>query len=212
MHGAPMVSVAVEGTSDTGMVKTLLEYVGLTLAQPCTVKHGVGKLDEMIPRVARTGAYNPWVVFRDSDGECPVALRERLVGDRPHDAGFELRFACSMTEAWLLADVVGIADFFHVARSKVPSNPDELPHAKTALLRLCGSSRSRSLREGMVRDDGTTGPLYVTLLNEFAREHWDVARACTASPSLTRTVARLSDMRELLVQVVAEGRTLAEYT
>ena len=209
MPGAPMVSVAVEGESDTGMVTTLLAHVGLELARPCVVRNGVGNLDKLIDGLSGTNAYNPWIVFRDSDGECPVALRERLVGGRPHDAGFEVRLACSMTEAWLLADVIGVADFFHVARSKVPRNPDELPHAKEALLRLCGSSRSQPPCKDMVRDNGKTGPLSVTRLNEFAREHWDVARACTASPSLTRTVARLSSMRDLLAQVLTEGRTLA---
>lgn len=203
MPGTPMVSVAVEGQSDAGMVDALLKHVGLVLAKPCLVRNGVGNLDKLIGGLAGTSAHNPWIVFRDSDGECPVELREHLVRDRSHDGSFELRIACSMTEAWLLADAEGFSGVFRVAPRRIPSRPDELPHAKKALLRLCQSSRSQPLRKDMVRDDGTAGPLYVARLNEFAREHWDVARACTASPSLARTVERLSDMRRLLAEAGA---------
>jgi len=89
MTAGPRVSVAVEGESDTGMVGTLLAHVGISLARPCLVKRGVTNLDRLIPGLSRTSINNPWVVFRDSDGRCPVELRTALIGSRPHDGGFE---------------------------------------------------------------------------------------------------------------------------
>ena len=69
------VAVAVEGESDTGMVQTLLRHVRLTLSRPCLVKRGVANLDKTIHGLSRTKIDNPWIVFRDSDGRCPVELR-----------------------------------------------------------------------------------------------------------------------------------------
>ena len=195
MTGDPYVDVAVEGDSDTGMAQVLLNNAGLALYRPCLVKRGSANLDKLIPGLSRTTVHKPWIVFRDSDGRCPVELRAALIGPRPHDGGFELRLACSMTEAWLLADAEGFADYFHVSAKKIPSRPDELPHAKRELLRLCQSSHSRLTRGDMVRADGRPGPLYVIHLNTFAREHWDIAKAHECSPSLRRTVMRLRSMR-----------------
>ena len=197
------VAVAVEGESDTGMAQTLLRHVHLTLSRPCLVKRGVANLDKTIRRLSQTRIDNPWIVFRDSDGRCPVELRTALIGHQSHESGFELRLACSMTEAWLLADAKGFADHFKISLKKIPGSPDELPHAKRELLHLCRTSRSRQVRANMVRADNTPGPLYVSCLNEFARERWNVVRAQERSPSLRRTVARLESMRRRLLTVPA---------
>ena len=185
------------------MVRTLLAHVGISLAQPCLVKRGVTNLDRLIPGLGRTSINNPWVVFRDSDGRCPVELRTALIGSRPHDGGFELRLACSMTEAWLLADVENFSDHFKIPVQKIPGTPDELPHAKRELLRLCRSSRSRRIRDDMVRANGAPGALYTSRLNEFALECWDVVKARERSPSLHRTIVRLESMRDQLLAVSA---------
>lgn len=199
MAGTPIVSVAVEGQSDTGMVDALLKHVGLALGRPCLVKRGAANLDKLIPGLIRTTIHNPWIVFRDSDGECPVQLREQLVGSRSHGDGFELRLACTMTEAWLLGDTQGFTQYFKIPARKMPLAPDELPHAKRELLRLCQQYAPRSIRDDVVRPDGKTGPSYAVRINEFAREEWDVGRASNASPSLARSVARLAAMREELL-------------
>ena len=203
MTAGPRVSVAVEGESDTGMVGTLLAHVGISLARPCLVKRGVTNLDRLIPGLSRTSINNPWVVFRDSDGRCPVELRTALIGSRPHDGGFELRLACSMTEAWLLADVENFSDHFKIPVQKIPRAPDELTHAKRELLRLCRSSRSRRIRDDMVRANGAPGALYTGRLNEFALECWDVVKERERSPSLHRTIVRLESMRDQLLAVSA---------
>ena len=205
MTGDPYVEVAVEGDSDTGMAQVLLNNAGLAISR-CLVKRGSANLDKLIPGLARTTIHNPWVVFRDSDGRCPVELRAALLESRsrPHDGGFELRLACSMTESWLLADAEGFADYFDISAKKIPDRPDELPHAKRELLRLCQSSRSRLTRDDMVRTDGSPGPLYVIHLNTFAREHWDIAKAQECSPSLRRTVMRLRSMRSRLLAASPE--------
>ncbi|CAM2853203.1 hypothetical protein ACSL103130_04775 [Actinomyces slackii] len=195
----PCVSVAVEGRSDTGMVQALLRHVGLALTRPCLEKSGSANLDKLIKRLANAPLANPWIVFRDSDSHCPVELRTQLLGQASVGEGFILRLACSMTESWLMADTTGFAEHFKVPHTRVPARPDDLPHAKQELLRLCQRSRSSQIKKDAVRQDGSPGPLYVTVINTFAQEHWDVARACESSPSLSRAVADLARLRDLLV-------------
>jgi len=108
-----------------------------------------------------------------------------------------------MTEAWLLADVENFSDHFKIPVQKIPRAPDELPHAKRELLRLCRSSRSRRIRDDMVRANGAPGVLYTGRLNEFALECWDVVKARERSPSLHRTIVRLESMRDQLLAVSA---------
>ncbi|MBF0695929.1 hypothetical protein IR146_00860 [Actinomyces bowdenii] len=206
MSGEVFVSVAVEGESDRGVVDALLAHVSLALARPCLVKRGTAKLDGIIPGLARTTIHHPWIVFRDADRHCPVALREELIGPHPHDGAFELRLACSMMEAWLLADADGFSRFFHVPMKKITDRPDDLEHAKRELLRLCRHSRSSSVRRDVVRRDGSPGPEYVARINGFAREHWNVERARDHSPSLERAIGRLELMREQILQAQDRSR------
>ncbi|MCR2052783.1 hypothetical protein NSA19_07990 [Actinomyces bowdenii] len=111
-----------------------------------------------------------------------------------------------MTEAWLLADDIGFADFFAVPVKSIPPCPDSLSHAKRELLRLCLRSRSSSVRHEVVRRDGSPGPLYVMRINEFAQQHWNVERARGNSPSLERAIGRLRLMREQLLQARDRSR------
>ena len=191
------IRIAVEGASDEEMARKLMRHAGLTVAY-VLVKKGSGELDKVIPRLAKTTVNDPWVVFRDADTACPVELRRQLIGDRPHDGAFELRFPTSMTEAWFLADAIGFAAHFRITRGRIPAVPDDLEHAKRSLLGLCQQSKSRALREDVVRPSGRPGPLYVLRMNEFAKMSWDIERASEHSPSLRRTVNRLSEMRSLL--------------
>ena len=183
------IRIAVEGASDEEMARKLMRHAGLTVSH---------ELDKVIPRLAKTTVNDPWVVFRDADTACPVELRRQLIGDRPHDGAFELRFPTSMTEAWFLADAIGFAAHFRITRGRIPAVPDDLEHAKRSLLGLCQQSKSRALREDVVRPSGRPGPLYVLRMNEFAKMSWDIERASEHSPSLRRTVNRLSEMRSLL--------------
>jgi len=163
------IRIAVEGASDEEMARKLMRHAGLTVSH-VLVKKGSGELDKVIPRLAKTTVNDPWVVFRDADTACPVELRRQLIGDRPHDGAFELRFPTSMTEAWFLADAIGFAAHFRITRGRIPAVPDDLEHAKRSLLGLCQQSKSRALREDVVRPSGRPGPLPRTISGRRAKE------------------------------------------
>lgn len=182
----------VEGQSDTGVVSALARYCGHTVGA-VTVKRGTGNLDRLIPKYCAASMHgDPYVVFRDTDGACPVELFHQLTARLPErHPHFCLRLAHSMTEAWLLADRGGFAAHFSVREAHVPRDAESLPHAKRALIRTCATSRSRRVREAIVAAGDKPGPLYVEEVNVFARETWNIADAMQNSESLRRAVRAL---------------------
>lgn len=189
-----MINAAVEGPSDEGAARAII----LASGHDVGAIHPVGgktNLDRYIPNYYAAASSEPWVVFRDSDDECPVELRRRLDpmvgGDhRP----FRLRIAHTMTEAWLMADRKGFASHFGVRIDEVPVDVEAISQAKKELLRLCAASRYKRVRQDVVAEDGGAGPLFVKSLNDFAMRSWDVRAAGTRSPSLRRAIERLADI------------------
>lgn len=189
-----MINIAVEGESDRETVEAIVRAAGRTVGK-VFVAHGKTRLDPKIANYCRAARHASWVVFRDSDGKCPVDLRARLMAGIPEEnPRFALRIAHSMAEAWLMADRDGFSRYFHVSAERVPPNPEQLEHAKTTLLALCTRSSSREIRRDMLTDDGQVGPLYVHRINEFAASRWDVESAALNSPSLRRAVQAIRDL------------------
>ena len=182
------MNVVVEGESDRETAKAIVRAAERTVAK-VVVAGGKSRLDPRIPKYNQAARRVPWIVFRDSDGACPALLRDELASTiTAWSPNFSLRIAHSMTEAWLLADWDGFADFFRVRAGRVPRDPERLPHAKREVLRLCADSTARTVRQDMVRSSGETGALYVSKINEFAATRWDVAAAAGNSDSLSRAI------------------------
>lgn len=189
------MNVVVEGESDREAAKAIVRATGRSVAK-VVVAGGKSRLDPRISNYNQAARRSSWIVFRDSDGACPVQLRDQLAAKiTAWSPNFSLRIAHSMTEAWLLADRDGFADFFRIRVGRVPTHPENLPHAKRELLRLCADSRARTIRQDMVRSSGEIGPLYVSRINEFASTRWDVAAAAANSESLARAVRSVQGLK-----------------
>ena len=107
----------------------------------------------------------------------------------------ELGLRCTLAEAWLMADASAARAFFRSAA--IPSQPELEPRPKIALVQACRASKLRRIRDGIVpppRSGGVVGPEYSLLINEYARDHWDVSRALQNAPSLARAVQRLETL------------------
>ena len=189
-----MINVAVEGESDREIARVVVRVAGKDV-NLVRVARGKSRLDQLIPKYNRASTQTPWVVFRDSDAECPVVLRAKLAaGINRWESGFVLRIAHSMSEAWLLADPDGFSEYFNVPRSRIPSDPELLRHAKQKVLALCAGSRSRLIRQDMTSNGSEIGPLYVAHVNEFASTVWNPTEAALASDSLRRAIERIRDL------------------
>lgn len=189
------IQIVVEGASDVGAAMRLVEHAGLTPGRHF-VKGGKALLDRDLPKYNQAARHGPWLVLRDADAECPVDLRARLLASLHNPAPtLVLRVANSMTEAWLLADRSGFAEYFQISKAIIPSDPDSLPHAKREVVSLCGRSTDRTIRQKMTTLRGETGPEYVATINDFARSTWNVGAAAEVSPSLSRALKRLTELR-----------------
>jgi len=189
-----VLNIAVEGESDREAARAVVAAAGHDVRK-IVVAGGNTKLDPKIPKYNQAAVYGPgWVVFRDADADCPVELRGQLTAGMESGERFQLRIAKSMTEAWLLADREGFAEYFKVRVKTVPVDPESLPHAKRTVLDIVGRYAAKSVRGDVVTSSGETGPLYVYRINEFARDHWDVTAAAERSPSLARALLQISGM------------------
>ena len=98
-------------------------------------------------------------------------------------------------ESWIMADRTGFAAFLSVPSHQIPSPTDDILNPKEFLVSLARRSRKKVVREALVPMPGANFPVgieYNTLLSEFVREHWNLERAAVVSPSLKRTLDRLS--------------------
>ena len=137
----------------------------------------------------------PFIVLTDLNSiECPP----RLISDwLPEDLHPNLlfRIAVREVESWLLADPARLSEFFHVENALIPVNPDTIEDPKAAIMSIARKSRSKDIRDGIVPRKGSTakqGPDYNGCLGRFVRQRWHIDTAKGNSPSLARTIHRLT--------------------
>ena len=192
-----VVLYAVEGSTDAPVAEKLISLVG---CEPRVVSASGGSsvIDAKLGRWCQPSNGRPMLIVRDWDqadrADCPAELVGKLTNpDRP--INIALRIAVRSIESWLMADRDAATDFFRTP--SIPENPDSLDKPKLALVSACRKSKLKTIRLGMTptgSGGGTVGTDYVRLLTDFARDHWDPQRAATKSPSLDRTLARLSQL------------------
>jgi hypothetical protein len=190
------VLFAVEGASDVAVAEKLILHVG-RVPRVVAATGGSSVIDDRLLRWAQPTNQTPMLVLRDWDDRdgvpCPSALVEKIASTRP--ANVAVRIVVRSIEAWLMADSSAARAFF---RSKaIPSQPELEPRPKIALVQACRASKLRRIRDGIVpppRSGAVVGPEYSLLINEYARDHWDVSRALQNAPSLARAVQRLETL------------------
>jgi len=204
------VNLAVEDELSEAVLRQLLHFLSRGFAVGRAYRRGgSGYLRRTIHGWNRAARGTPFVVLTDLDRYlCPKAL----VGDwlsEPQHANLVFRVAVREVEAWLLADVVNFARYLAVQQAWMPARPDTVPDAKRALVDLARKSRSSDVRHRIVPKQGSTarqGPDYNGCLVSFVARHWDIGAAAEQSPSLARTVNRLSTFEpSLAIDTVGNG-------
>ncbi len=135
----------------------------------------------------------------DSPAICPPSLIQSWV--KGHlSRWFFLRVAVMEVESWIMADREAVANFLEIPTHRIPTNTDEIPFPKEFLVSLARRSKKTRLREALVpaqtNRHAKTGNEYTPRLCRFVRDYWDIERAATVSPSLKRTLDRLSQIRD----------------
>jgi len=191
----PQVAVACEGPTDFVVAQRVLRHVGLAVFRSYP-QGGKATLDVKLNAYNNAAKFSPWLVLRDlnSDAECPPSLVLRLLPNPSPSMAF--RIVVRAIEAWLLSDSEKVADYFMVARSRVPRDPESLPAPKRAFIEMAGKSRSRAIRSDVCPDQGANvGPGYFFRLSEFTNEHWRPQVAAKSSRSLYRCIEALKRLK-----------------
>lgn len=135
----------------------------------------------------------------DSPQNCPPRLIQSWIKGALNPQFF-FRVAVMEVESWVMADRDGIANFLSIPVNRIPRNTDEIPNPKEFLVSLARRSQKRTVREALIPDQRSILPVgneYNTFLSEFVRDHWNLERAATASPSLKRTLDRLAQGKNM---------------
>ena len=133
----------------------------------------------------------------NSSEDCPPRLIHSWIKG-PINPRFFFRVAVMEVESWLMADRAGVANFLSIPINRIPLDPDNIPDPKEFLVSLARMSKKRRLQDELVPEPGAKIPVgygYNTRLMEFVRDHWNLERAASVSPSLKRTLNRLSESK-----------------
>lgn len=158
---------------------------------------GSGYLRSRIRSLAELSERNFVFLLTDLDNlSCP----KNLIGDWVQGLTFRtpnllFRVAVRETEAWLMADALGVNRKLGINTAKLPYDLDNIFDPKKKLIELA-SSAPKEVRQAICPARGSVssqGLEYNSILCGFVRSAWDPLRAAQRSPSLSRCLARLRE-------------------
>ena len=192
------VILAVEDRLSDAVATKILETFSVKIVKRIGFQ-GKSDLERKTPELNR--AANDMTVFMltdlDSPRDCPPRLIRSWVKGILNPR-FCFRVAVMEVESWVMADRIGLAAFLSIPLHRIPSPTDNVLNPKEFLVSLARRSRKKAIRAALVPAQDailSVGNEYNTLLTEFVREHWDLERAASVSPSLKRTLDRISQER-----------------
>ncbi|MXY29213.1 hypothetical protein F4Y59_13770 [Candidatus Poribacteria bacterium] len=189
------VILAVEDELSESISRQILRHFNFEIQHTIRGKGNVF-LRQKAPELNRSANRTSIFLLTDLDTprDCPLGLiRSWIKG--PINPTFFFRVAVMEVESWVMADRMGFAAFLSIPLHRIPSPTDDILNPKEFLLSLARRSKKKSVREALLPAQGSTlsvGNEYNTLLSEFVQEHWNIERAAAVSPSLKRTLDRLS--------------------
>ena len=193
------VILAVEDRLSDAVATKILEKFDVGILKRIGYK---GKSDLERKTLELNRAANGITVFMltdlDSPQDCPPRLiRSWIKGTL--NPRFFFRVAVMEVESWIMADRIGFAAFLSIPSHQIPSPTDNILNPKEFLVSLARRSRKKAIREALVprpEANFSVGTEYNTLLSEFVQDYWNLERAATVSPSLKRTLERLSQAKK----------------
>lgn len=193
------VILAVEDRLSDEVATKILEKFGVEIVKRIGYQ-GKSDLERKATELNRAASGLAVFLLTDLDSprDCPPRLIHSWVKGTLNPR-FLFRVAVMEVESWIMADRIGFAAFLGIPLHRIPSPTDDILNPKEFLVSLARRSQKKTVRDALVPTQGanlSVGTEYNTLLSEFVQNHWDLERAATVSPSLKRTLNRLSQETE----------------
>nr|NQU90113.1 hypothetical protein [Bacteroidota bacterium] len=179
--------------SEAVMAKLLMHFGDKYSIHNAYPGHGFGYLKSNIRGFNQASIVSPFFMLTDLDNyECPPTLKDDWI-NFPLQPNFIFRIAVREVEAWLLADTVGLSEFFRVSTANFPTNPENDANPKLTLIQLARRSRIRRIREDIIpiNENASIGPNYNGCLMDFVLNKWSIENAMIRSRSLEKTFSKL---------------------
>lgn len=160
-------------------------------------RRGVGYIASQIRAFNNAARGAPWIVLADLDNNaCAPGLIRNWLPNGPNP-NLILRIAVREVEAWLLADAATFAQMLGIAAHLVPTQPENLPDPKRALIATCRHSRRRELRKDVLprHPSDAQGPGYNERVGQFVNSAWQPGVARRSAPSLDRAMNALASFQ-----------------
>jgi hypothetical protein len=193
-----IVCYGVEGRTDAPIAERLIRYIDRE-PKPVSSSGGSSVLDKKILRWNQPSNIQPILVLRDWDQRdnagCVPELLDKVLGGRLVASGLVIRVPVRSIESWLLADIAAFNSYF--GTSKLPTKPDDEANPTESLVLACRKSKMKWVRDEIVprpKSGRPVGTFYEPRIIDFAMNHWDPIRASSNSPSLARSLARLTQL------------------
>jgi hypothetical protein len=166
------VNLAVEDDLSEAVLRRLLTVADRGYAIGAAFgKRGFGYLRKTISGWNQAARGVPWIVLADLDNqECPASLvNEWLPIPKHHNLLFRVAFR--EVEAWLLADIGGLAGFLGCKPTAIPVEVESLPDPKAVVVGMARKSRFVQIRRRIAPKAASTG----SPLAELEKDHGTAA-------------------------------------
>ncbi|MHB8090628.1 MAG: hypothetical protein ACYDH8_03340 [Syntrophales bacterium] len=194
------VYVATEDQLSEALVERLVqeENQGMHIAVRMR-KEGNGYLRKNMLSFNKIACSFPVLLFTDLDRcDCPMSIIKDWCGEIVLRDTLLLRIAVRETEAWLLADREGFAEFSGVPVHRIPLQPELLDNPKEVLINLIRRyGKKRVVKADILPEKNSTakvGLAYNQALCGFVQGSWSLERAAQSADSLNRARCRLHDL------------------
>jgi hypothetical protein len=191
------ISLLVEGLLDEVILRQIFAHYPQINIQACYGKQGKHFLQKRINNYNLAAIHTPFICLVDLDeDDCPIALINTWLPEG-RNTNFTLRVAVKEVEAWLLADRENFAAYMGISSGKIPPYPDDIPDPKQLIVNLARQSRIKRIRQNIVPADESTsmiGKAYISELTAFTLQKWDIDKADSNSPSLSRALNAFNNL------------------
>ncbi len=192
-----VIDILVEGPLDEAVARRLIHHTGHQ-AGTTFGKQGVSYLRQKVAGFNVRASYgNPMLMlvdFMDTGLDCPPAVLPAWLPNR--SSKLLLRVVVNEIESWLLADHLGIGSLLGISGAVVPDDPERLADPKQTLVNLARRSR-RKAAQALVPQQGISavvGPGYVSEMQAFVAQRWNIEAARRRAASLDRCLLRLAEL------------------